>query len=37
MPGPVFLRGDRVDLHRFAAHDDAWEPVSDRARAALRS
>lgn len=37
MPGPDVLRGDRVDPHGFAAHADAWEPASDRARAALRS
>jgi RimJ/RimL family protein N-acetyltransferase len=32
----AFVGGDRVDLHRFAAHVDSWTPTSDRARAALR-
>lgn len=32
----AFVGGDRIDLHRFAAHADGWEPASDRARAALR-
>ncbi|MEF8790143.1 MAG: GNAT family protein [Haloarculaceae archaeon] len=32
----AFVGGERVDLHRFAAHADVWVPASDRARAALR-
>lgn len=33
----AFVGGERVDLHRFAAHAGPWEPASDRACAALRS
>lgn len=33
----AFVGGDRVDLHRFAAHADGWESASRRARAALRA
>jgi len=32
----AFVGGERVDLHRFAAHAEAWEPANQQARAALR-
>lgn len=32
----AFVGGERVDLHRFAAHADTWKPANDRAHAALQ-
>jgi RimJ/RimL family protein N-acetyltransferase len=33
----AFVSGERVDLHRFAAHVDDWEPTDEHARAALEA